>query len=372
MSGLYVHIPFCARRCPYCDFAVSTQKRADFRAAYVAALRTELATILDDSVVETIHFGGGTPTELSATVLNELLGEIQLRARLGPDAEIALEANPENLELATLKELKNGGWNRISLGAQSFDAEALRFLGRAHGPEKIEETVAQAREAGFENISLDLIYGIPNQSRQSWRGTLRRAALLKTPHISAYSLTIEDGTVFGKRAKTGVLKPIEDDASADLMDDAAQILGEAGLGRYEVSNWAKSGSESRHNRNYWRGGDYLAAGCGAHGHQNGHRWWNERDAARYVERMQTEGAARAGEEWLSRAERFTELVALGLRSCEGFAWENVDFDARHRLQSEVSLLQQRGLLWEEAGRVRATAQGLAVADGLAARLLAHF
>ena len=241
MPGIYVHIPFCARRCPYCDFAVTINARADFRAAYVAALTRELQTELRAHPVqfETVFFGGGTPTELCAGTLNDLLQTIRESGRLAPDAEIALEANPENLDFAYLSELRAGGWNRLSLGAQSFSAAALEKFGRAHAPQRIDEVVVAARAAGFDNISLDLIYGEGFTSLPAWRETLKRAIALDVPHLSCYSLTIEAGTHFGTLAARGLLDVPTDDAQADLMDAAAEILGAARLERYEVSNWAK-------------------------------------------------------------------------------------------------------------------------------------
>lgn len=376
MPGLYVHIPFCARRCPYCDFAVSTDKRAAFRAQYVAALQIEIAGELKKlaAPLQTVFFGGGTPTELSASVLSEILAPV-LRF-CAPDAEISLEANPENLDLDSLSILRSNGFNRISLGAQSFDARELQVLGRAHDGVKIESVVSDARRAGFENLSLDLIYGAPGSSVAAWQRTLERAIALDLTHISAYCLTIESGTAFGKWVESGKMRAPDGELTADLMDATAQQLEAAGFERYEVSNWAKAGFESRHNRNYWRGGDYLGAGCGAHGHRSGHRFWNERDARVYVARMQKEGRARAGEEHLTPRERATELVALGARQREGFDLAQVsrmgDFDARAALNASLALFVSQGMLRDDAGRISPAPHALALADGVAARLIAQF
>jgi oxygen-independent coproporphyrinogen-3 oxidase len=376
VPGLYLHIPFCARRCPYCDFAVSVNARPQFQANYVAALQIELKTALQnlESPLESVFLGGGTPTQLPASTLNQILATA--RPHLAPDSEVSLEANPENLDAAYLRELRRGGWNRLSLGAQSFDAHELQVLGRVHDGAKIENVVRQAKEAGFEHLSLDLIYGAPGTSLTKWQQTLRRAVELDVAHLSAYSLTIEDGTAFGRAVRKGELAAPDDDFLADLMDEATQILGEAGFGRYEVSNWAKAGFECVHNLNYWRGGDYLGVGCGAHGHQRGHRFWNERDAKTYIRKIESEGSARAGEEFLTPRERASELVALGLRCREGFEIEQVArigaFDARKALNGALSSFVLMGTLREEAGRVSPSPQALAVADGVAARLVAHF
>lgn len=375
MPGIYVHIPFCARRCPYCDFAVTVNARADFRAAYVAALTRELRQELNAHPVEfeTVFFGGGTPTELPAATLNGLLQTIRESGRLARNAEIALEANPENLDLAYLAELRAGGWNRLSLGAQSFSTSALEKFGRAHAPERIDEVVAAARAAGFDNVSLDLIYGEGFTSLPAWRETLQRALALDVEHLSCYSLTIEPGTHFGTLAARGLLEVPTDDAQADLMDAAAEILGAADLERYEVSNWAKAGFECRHNLNYWRGGDYLAAGCGAHGHWNGRRWWNVRDAKTYIAQMESDGHAREGEEALNARERLSERVALGVRCREGFDLDELaarlDLDARALLRDGLEFLTDAGALKRDGARVQPTDSSLAIADGMAVRLL---
>lgn len=355
---------------------MSVNTRAEFRARYVQALQLEAAAALQtlDSKLDTVFFGGGTPTELAPQTLAELLAPIL--SHTTPDAEISLEANPENLNLDVLQALRDGGFNRLSLGAQSFDSGELKVLGRAHDDQKIENVVADARRAGFDSISIDLIYGAPGTSLSKWRETLRRATSLGVTHISAYSLTIEDGTAFGRAVRVGEFVAPDDDFLGELMDETAQALGQAGFERYEVSNWAKPGFESRHNLNYWRGGDYLGLGCGSHGHQQGHRYWNERDAKIYIERVLRSGSARAGEEWLTPLERATELVALGLRCREGFSVGEVaevgNFDARAAMNGALSAFVSSGTLREEGGRIMPAADAFSVADGVAARLIAHF
>jgi putative oxygen-independent coproporphyrinogen III oxidase len=355
---------------------VSVNTRAEFRARYVAALKLETEKALENatSPLDTIFFGGGTPTELSPQTLGDLLAP--LLQHTTPDAEISLEANPENLDFETLAALRGAGFNRLSLGAQSFDSGELQILGRLHDDHKIEKVVRDAREAGFTNISIDLIYGAPGTTLAKWQETLRRAIALSVAHISAYSLTIESGTAFGRAVRLGTFAALDDDFLGELMDETARALGEAGFDRYEVSNWAKPGFESRHNLNYWRGGNYLGLGCGAHGHENGHRYWNERDAKIYIDRLMQKGTALAGEEWLTPLERATELVALGLRCREGFSVREVSevgsFDARAAMNGALASFVSSGTLREEAGRILPAADAFAVADGLAARLIAHF
>jgi len=349
---------------------VSLQRKAEFRERYVEAVRKEIEGQLhgENARIQTVFCGGGTPTELSGAQLNSILQTVRVQAELAPDAEISLEGNPENLGRGMLEELREGGWNRLSLGAQSFDDEALAFLGRAHGGARIGEVVNSAREAGWQNISLDLIFGAPTQSLDSWRDTLCKAVALEVPHVSAYSLTVERGTALGAREIKGDVCVVDDDCLADRMDAASEILEGAGLERYEVSSWARAGFECRHNQNYWRGGDYFAAGCGAHGHRNGRRWWNERDAKTYVRRMESEGGARAGEEELDGTERLVERIATGVRTREGF-WLREREVAR--LAQSLDPLERGGLVGREGGHVWPLPAGFAVADGVASRLIRH-
>jgi len=377
MPGLYVHVPFCARRCPYCDFAIKVGAPAELVRDYVAALKRELETVLDEHArndgraIETIFFGGGTPTFLDGEVLAGILKLIFERAEIAPDAEISTEANPDGLTEEKLSVLRRAGWNRISLGAQSFDDEALEKIGRTHRAADIERVVATARGVGFQNISLDLMFALPGQSRASWRETLRRAIDLEPQHLSCYSLTIEDETPFARRVARGQLLPMADDDQADLMNDAEELTGAAGIERYEVSNYARGGFACRHNLNYWRGGDYLAVGCGAHGHRNGHRWWNERDARRYVQLMNKQGSARGGEEFLSPCERLNEIVMLGLRLCDGFSLDETSrklgFDAARELNGRLEEMVRNGKVRRNSGVLSCPA--LALADGVAARLM---
>lgn len=376
MPGLYVHIPFCARRCPYCDFAVSVDRRPQFRVQYQEAMRRELQLALPPGapvLLSTVFFGGGTPTELPASHLNELLSFVRDRSQIAPDAEITLEANPEHLSSDYLRTLHAGGWNRISLGGQSLSDADLQFLGRRHTVNQLRQAVEDARQAGFGNISLDLIYAVPGQTLASWENTLRQAVELGVQHLSPYSLTIEEGTEFGRRQRLGQLVPLDDDAQADFMAAAHSILEGAGYLRYEISNYALPGYQSRHNQNYWQGGDYLAAGAGAHGHKSGQRWWNERSATHYVKRMLSEGTAVAGQESLSAEQRLEERVALGLRCTAG-----IDLAALSRelggdflgaMEPRLRLAQAQGWIRWEEGRVQPQPHALALADAVARQLL---
>lgn len=378
MFGLYVHIPFCARRCPYCDFAIHIGARADFVDAYVDALEHELTLALQSPEVSgrrltSIFFGGGTPTFLADEMLARLLERIHATNAVAANVEVTIEANPENLNPAKLKALRAAGFNRLSLGVQSLDDEALRYLGRVHRAADVEEVVIAAREAGWEDVSLDLIYAVPQQSRAAWRNTLERSKNMPLTHVSCYSLTIESGTPFGKRAEKGTLFPVCDDDQADQMQDAQDILEAAGILRYEISNYARPGFESKHNRNYWAGGDYLAAGCGAHGHLKGVRWWNERDAAKYVELIKLQGKARVGQELLTQRQRMDELVMLGLRTREGFSPQEIaqrlGLDVAGIIGEALERLVKQNWLETKEGRIYLTAPGIPIADAVALQLL---
>jgi len=379
MFGFYLHIPFCARRCPYCDFAIHIGARESFVAEYVAALRREIEIASQNQKgnsreLTSIFFGGGTPTFLDAGVLASLLQLIRDNFRLASDVEITIEANPENLDWEKLEILQKAGFNRISLGVQSLDDDALKFLGRVHRASDVEAAVLRAREIGWENISLDLIYAVPNQPLESWKKTLERSTRLPIQHVSCYSLTIEDDTSFGRRAAKGVLIPVIDDAQADQMQMAQEVLEIADFSRYEISNYARPNFESKHNRNYWNGGDYLAVGCGAHGHENGTRWWNERDAEKYVALMESQNDARAGQEVLTSRQRLDELVMLGLRTREGFSISEVsrklNFDARSTLDGALPELLAQNWLEESGDTIRLMPHAFPVADAIAAKLLA--
>ena len=373
-AAIYAHIPFCARRCPYCDFAVSVNRSPEFHQKYVRALRREIEFSLQNRPpISSIYFGGGTPTTLAARDLNALLALLFQNAQIAPDAEISIEANPENLSLDYLRELRAGGWNRISLGAQSLDDASLQQFGRAHRGQDVENALQNARAASFENVSLDLIYGEPLTPPSVWRQTLRRAAQFDVTHVSCYSLTVEDGTQFGVRARRGELKIGDDDSFADLMEMADEILRTNGFSRYEVSNWARPGFESRHNQNYWRGGDYFGLGCGAHGHFAGHRFWNERDAKTYVLRLENGQNARAGEEFLGAHERLSEFLALGLRTREGFDLDEISRrlgpDAAAILTEPLAKMEKLGVLRREGSQIIPSEKSLAIADGIALKLL---
>lgn len=376
-AAVYVHVPFCRSRCPYCDFNVLTGAGADLRARYADALRAELSRIPaagpagvvdgdgDWPLFGSVFVGGGTPTQLAAADLAGVLRHARAVLPLAADAEVTVEANPEDVDEASLMALVDAGLTRLSLGVQSFAPAVLAFLGRAHDPRLALAAVDAARAAGVPQVSIDLIYGAPCETDEDWAATLDTALAAGTEHVSAYALTVEANTPYAVDVARGVTAAPDDDLQADRMAIADERLEAGGLRRYELSNWARPGAESRHNLVYWRGGDWLAVGAGAHGHWQGRRWWNTRPTGRYVEQITDRGSAVAGEEVLDAAARRTERLLMGLRLVEGVpraAVEPVD-------EGEVTRLRAAGLLTDRDGRLALTAAGRPVANAVLLRLL---
>jgi oxygen-independent coproporphyrinogen-3 oxidase len=359
---LYVHTPFCAKICPYCAFYVH-QGGAAAQREFVAALRTEWQRAKEEFplALETIYFGGGTPSILSAELFAELAELIPRQARddgIRAIQEFTLEVNP-----ATVTEEKAAAWraagvNRISLGAQSFDAEMLKILGRQHAPEDIAETCALLRKHGFENINIDLMFGLPGQSEAKWEETLRAAIACGPNHISAYGLTYEEDTPFFEKLAKGEYR--QDEAREIAMfERTREVLGGAGLIDYEVSNFARPGFESQHNLGYWRGEDYLGLGPSACSTIGTKRWKNVPDTHAYAERIAKGESVREEMEEIDAATRDRERIMFGLRMREGVARE---------LFSDETLLRKLaydGLALELDGRVRLTPRGQLVADSVA-------
>jgi putative oxygen-independent coproporphyrinogen III oxidase len=347
--GVYVHVPFCLTRCGYCDFNTYTAaelgsgaSRETYASLAIEEIRLAARTLEGrGGPVETVFFGGGTPTLLPPADLSEILRAIDTEFGLADGAEVTAEANPETVDQPVLAQLRESGFTRISLGMQSAVPHVLAVLDRDHQPGRPEQCVGWARAAGFSQVSLDLIYGTPGESDDDWRLSLRRAVEAGPDHISAYSLIIEDGTRLAARIRRGELPGPDDDALADRYLIADEMLTTAGLRWYEVSNWAAGkASMCRHNLLYWTGGDWWGVGPGAHSHVGGTRWWNVRHPAAYAERITARRSPGQAREVLTDAERATEQIMLTTRLASG---------------CPVSLLDPAGL----------TAAAQAVTDGLA-------
>ncbi len=375
--GFYVHIPFCASRCGYCDFNTYTAEELGngvSRGSYADTLLTEIRLARDvmpaaTPPVSTVFFGGGTPTLLPAEHLGLVVAEIGAEFGLAPDAEITTEANPESVTPAYLQRLREAGFTRISLGMQSAIPHVLAVLDRTHRPARAVAAVAEARSAGFDHINLDLIYGTPGETEADWQASLDAALETEADHVSAYALIVEDGTALARKVATGVIEAPDDDVLADRYLQADETLSRHGFGWYEVSNWARSEqARSRHNRLYWSGADWWGAGPGAHSHVGGVRWWNVKHPSRYAAALDEARSPAAGRETLDDHARLTERLMLQIRMVEGL-------DV-HRLGPEAVEHAQRCVTWGLAdrsavarGRLVLTQRGRLLADAVVRDLL---
>ncbi len=324
--GFYVHVPYCATRCGYCDFNTYTAKelgggasQATYAETAVAEIRMARRLLGDRYVpVETVFFGGGTPTLLPAADLKAILKAIREEFGLAASAEITTEANPESVDEKYLVELAEGGFNRISFGMQSARRHVLEVLERGHTPGRPEQCVRWAYDAGFEQVNLDLIYGTPGESDDDWRASLEAVIGAYPDHVSAYSLIVEEGTRLANRIKRGELPGIDDEVHADRYLIADELLTAAGYRWYEVSNWSVSDdTRCRHNLLYWTGADWWGVGPGAHSHVAGTRWWNVKHPAAYAQRLAQGSSPGQARESLKAPDRRIERILLELRLVDG-------------------------------------------------------
>jgi len=351
--GVYVHIPFCARRCDYCAFATWTD-RHHLTDAYLAALRADLTRRRERGglpLASSVFVGGGTPSLVPAADLVAVLHEIELQ----PGAEVSVECNPDTVDEASLATYLEGGVTRLSFGVQSMVPEVLTSLGRTHDPENVERAVTAARRVGFETLNLDLIYGAHGETLEQWQRTLDAAMSLDPPHVSAYALTVEPGTPLA----ADPTRAPDDDDQADKYALATEVLGAAGLEWYEISNWARPGHRCRHNELYWAQGDYLGVGCAAHSHRAGRRWWNLRTPDRYIAAVEAGTSTEAASEVLGDEERRIEGLQLALRTEVG-----VPVDALSAHDRELV----DGLVDEDHERLHLTPAGRLLANEVAVRL----
>ncbi|GAA4206670.1 radical SAM family heme chaperone HemW [Actinocatenispora rupis] len=377
--GVYVHVPFCASRCGYCDFNTytATELPGVDRSSYPDLVVAELALaarVLGGTAppVRTVFFGGGTPTLLPPDDLARILDGIADTFGLEPDAEVTTEANPESVSPASLRALRRAGFTRISLGMQSAVGHVLALLDRKHTPGRATVAAAEAAEAGFDHVNLDLIYGTPGESADDWAASLDTVlgsvAAGAADHVSAYSLIVEDGTRLAGRIRRGELPMPSDDTAADRYLAAEERLTAAGLSWYEVSNWAADeAARCRHNLLYWSGGDWWGLGPGAHSHVGGVRWWNVKHPSRYAERLAT-GSPGAGREILTADERHTEDVLLRTRLSSGLPLDVLDDAGRASADRAVlaGLLDPTAVA---AGRAVLTLRGRLLADAVVRDLL---
>ncbi|WP_040286658.1 radical SAM family heme chaperone HemW [Sporosarcina koreensis] len=365
MRGMYIHIPFCHQICHYCDFNKVFVKNQPVD-AYLESIRGELSILkqagADFSTVETVFFGGGTPTALTAGQLDtllEIVGSFVDTARL---TEFSTEANPDELTTDKLRVLKNGGIKRLSLGVQSFDPALLKRIGRSHSPEQAVQVIADARKNGFDDISIDLIYALPDQTRKQWETTLDQALALDLPHYSGYSLIIEPKTVFYNLMNKGRLPLPGEDAETAMFESLISRMEQAGRGQYEISNFAIPGHESVHNMIYWENDEYAGVGAGAHGYLDGVRYANLGPLKKYMAAVDEGRLPRLEEHEVTQQEKMEEEMFLGLRKLDGvsagkFALK-FGIPLEEKYGSVVDDLAARGLLERRGDRVRLTKDGV--------------
>lgn len=366
----YIHVPFCAHRCGYCDFTLIAG-RDDLIGDYLSALRREIGTG-PHAELDTLFFGGGTPTHPSCDQLREMFQIVSSRFSLTANAEVSMEANPLDLTDEKIDLLADCGVNRISLGVQSFSPDTLTLLERDHSREDITDVVRRLRRR-FQNVSLDLIFGVPGQSMETWQATLQRAIGLGPEHVSTYGLTWESGTAFGTRRDRGELSPVDEELEREQYGMAIKVLAAAGFEHYEISNFAKPGFRCRHNEVYWAGDEYWAFGPGAARYLDGRRETNIRSVLGWLAKMERGQTPIADAEELEPRHRAHELLFLGLRRCQGV--ERADFRRRSGFDLDeiagkaIAENVERGWLVDTGEGIRLSGEGQFVADRVVADFL---
>ncbi len=360
--SLYVHVPYCSKRCGYCDFNTYTPSELDRDDQIEIWLQSAIKETVfarkilgEELTVDTIFFGGGTPSLLEASVVKEFLNNVSKHFILKKDLEITLEANPDTITQSKAEDWRKAGINRISLGMQSSAKNVLEVLDRTHNPANVLSSVEILKKAGFTNFSLDLIYGTPGESLEDWSNTLKDAIAINPPHISAYSLVIEPGTKMGSQLSRGEIKAVSDDDAADKYQLAEIMLTENGYSWYEISNWAKENNEGQHNLNYWKGNNWWGIGPGAHSHVNGVRWWNQKLPKNWRESLDRDQSPALARENLTNEQRRNEEVMLLSRLKTGI--DKADFDQR-----TVQKLIEDKLVNDVSGKLELTLEGRLLAD----------
>ena len=365
--GCYVHIPFCVRKCAYCDFNSYSGYSDAHISRYVHALTQEIRQTPPGQPVDAVFFGGGTPTAIPAPDEAALLQAVLETVPVTPDAEITTEANPGTMDVRHLSVLREAGFNRISFGVQSFDPGLLKTLDRIHSADEAKAAVRAARAAGFENVSLDLMFALPRQTLKQWSETLTQALELETDHLSLYSLIVEEGTGFYTLQQKGRLPLPSDDLAADMYELAVETAQSAGYRQYEIANFARPGRESRQNLHYWRNGSYYGFGCGAAEYLEGARRMNLKTPAQYADAVETSSNLTLSTETLTTDETMAETFMLGLRlTQEGVSiprfQSRFGCDPRQKFAAEIETFTKRGLLEVVGDAIRLTPQGVFLAS----------
>ncbi|MDN3645431.1 radical SAM family heme chaperone HemW [Pontixanthobacter aestiaquae] len=373
--ALYIHWPFCLKKCPYCDFNSHVRDTVDHTAWEAPMLRDmeHEAKFAGGEALESIFFGGGTPSLMPPALVGSLLDHAEKLWGFAPGIEITLEANPSSVEAANFADLTNAGVNRVSLGLQSLHDDALKFLGRLHS---VEEGLAalDVAQRHFGRVSFDLIYALPDQTEKAWAYDLERALSFGTDHLSLYQLTIEPNTRFATDVRRGVFDPLDDDPAADLFEVTRQLTEDAGMPAYEVSNHAKPGQESRHNLTYWRYQDYCGIGPGAHGRRNNQATLRHKKPENWLVSVNESGSGLREERALTRSEQASEALLMGLRLAEGISLPDIStrFDLAFTDlvdEDRLRMLNDLGFVWQSNERLGVTPRGMPVLDALLGELV---
>lgn len=377
LQALYIHVPFCLRKCHYCDFYSTTDSTPQRMDQFVTSLLREAALWTDycarTSNFDTVFFGGGTPTMLPHSAMQRLLEELPNHLPIESNAEWTVEANPATIAPDYLRMIRRCGVNRLSIGAQSFIESELNFLNRLHDPQAIRRGVSDAYAAGFRRISIDLMYAVPGQTPDSWQFSLDSAMALPISHLSCYCLTLEENTPLYRLAQIGRVAEVDESTQLSFMKQTRHFLRERGLSAYEISNYAHVGEECRHNLHYWRGDNYLSLGPGGASHIEGFRWRNLPNTQTYLSRLAVGHVPICDVEELSASQRAAELTMLGLRTSQGLNWwdcsQKIGFDLQRTFRAAVSRLSSMGLVESDESGMRLSDSGVYVADQIISELV---
>ncbi len=372
MAGIYIHIPFCKQKCSYCDFHFSTTFE-NYRSDMIEAIINEIEVRKDylvDQKIETLYFGGGTPSLLTFNELSRIIKKVKTSF---PDIqlkEITLEANPDDINKTSLIEWKEGGVNRLSIGLQSLKSDDLKWMNRAHTVEEALKCIPLARRNGFDNLTIDLIYGLPNLTLEDWENAVQWVINQKVPHISAYCLTVEEKTSLHKLVKTNKIKPASEDQQSEQFTLLVNLLQKHGYEQYEVSNFALKGFRSVHNGNYWKGEYYLGIGPSAHSFNGKSRSWNIANNSKYIQLVKEQKQDWIETEVLSHKDRFNELLLTGLRTTDGLKISQLaeTLPFTKEFDQTKSEFIKSGWMIEENGQLKLTKEGLLKADYIASEL----
>ncbi|MDF3028330.1 MAG: oxygen-independent coproporphyrinogen oxidase [Fluviicola sp.] len=370
MTGCYIHIPFCARKCSYCDFHFSTNHSYQDKMVNSLCMELEMrAKTWNAEIFQTIYFGGGTPSVLTASQLEKLIGKVKAYYRVDDSVEITLECNPDDCSLENLENWKKLGVNRLSIGIQSFNDEQLKWMNRSHKAADSLNAVQNAKQVGFDELSLDLMYGLPNMTPEEWKAQLLQIIALNPEHVSAYCLTVEQKTALSKWVNEGKLVVSTNEQQSEQFEMLVSTLGAAGYEQYEISNFARNGHYSAHNTSYWKGAKYLGIGPSAHGYDQVERYWNQANNKSYMADLEN-GKLPETREILSSFDQFNETLMIGLRTKWGVSKQQLFkmLSPDEEWFKIVKEYEDKNLLVQTEENIALTAKGRLLADGIAADL----